>query len=321
MDAAGNRHFPTPFHPHEMAAQERIGVRGQMEKVGKLVLRDYMPEQHREFFALLPTFFVGGSDARGDVWASVCWGDAGFVTSPHPTLLRIGAHLQADDPLALSVREGAPLGGLGLQFETRRRNRANGVVSAVDAQGFTFAVQQSFGNCAKYIQTRTLLAPPPAVQAVPALRGDGRLPAAAKALIRHCDTFFIATSVANTETSAAYGADVSHRGGRPGFVHVDAQDVLTWPDFQGNHFFNTVGNLLADARAGLLFIDFEQGHLLHLSGRAEVVWEGPQVEGFAGAKRLLRFAPERHVFRQGALPLRWTPCESSPHLAATGVWD
>lgn len=139
------------------------------------------------------------------------------------------------------------------------------------------------------------------------------LPAAGIALIRRSDTFFIATA-------NAHGADMSHRGGRPGFVRADASGTIAWPDFQGNNLFNTIGNLTADARAGLLFIDFERGDLLQLSGRVEVIWDGPERDGFAGAKRLLRFFTERHLFRQGRMPLRWRLCEVSPHLAATGVW-
>lgn len=80
------------------------------------------------------------------------------------------------------------------------------------------------------------------------------------------------------------------------------------------------GEREAQERAGLLFIDFERGDLLHLSGRAEVVWDGSEVAAFPGAKRLLRFASARHVFRPHALPLRWSLREPSPHLQATGVW-
>ena len=158
---------------------------------------------------------------------------------------------------------GAQVGLLGLQFETRRRNRANGVIASA------FALTQSFGNCAKYIQTREQLHGVHAGEPAVAAHGGARLPDAAIALIRRADTFFIA----------------------------------------------------ADDRAGLLFIDFEHGGLLQLSGRAETVWDGPDVERIAGAKRVMRFRTERHVFRPGAMPLRWTLKEQSPHLDATGVWE
>jgi len=310
---------PAPFHAGEMHAQERAGVRSQMEKIGGAVLRSYMPEQHRAFFPLLPTLFLGAADAAGDLWATMLWGTPGFVRSPDETTLRIDARLQPDDPLFASTRADVQVGLLGLQFETRRRNRANGRIASTDERGFDFALRQSFGNCPKYIQTREPLAILSTKTAGPAVAGDGALPDAAAALIRRSDTFFIATA-AGRASGAAHGVDVSHRGGRPGFVHIDAQGAMCWPDFQGNNFFNTIGNLVADGRAGLLFIDFERGDLLHLSGRAEVVWNGADVESFAGAKRLLRFNTTRHLFRLGALPLRWGLCEQSPHLDTTGTW-
>lgn len=317
-DCLPAQRLAAPFHPGEMTAQERAGVRAQMEKVGAVVLRDAMPEQHRAFFPLLPTFFVGGSDDEGYLWASMLWGEPGFVQSPDPSTLRVDARLGPDDPLSGALRPGMPLGGLGLQFETRRRNRANGMVADADARGFRFNILQSFGNCPKYIQKRELLVPVPAASPSHAVTGGSVLPDSAVALIRGCDTFFVATSAA--ANGPAHGADVSHRGGRSGFVDVDASGVIRWPDFQGNNFFNTIGNLTADARAGLLFIDFERGDLLHLSGRAEVVWEGGEVARFAGANRLLRFVPERHVYRRGSLPLRWASVEQSPYLHATGIW-
>lgn len=315
MTATANR--GAPFHAGEQAAQERAGVRAQMEKVGAVVLRDYMPEQHREFFPLLPTLFAGAEDERGRIWASVLWGPEGFVSSPAPAALRIDALLAQDDPLASSLQPGKAIGLLGLQFETRRRNRANGSVSSLDARGFEFALAQSFGNCAKYIQTREQRDTVPAAQPAPAMHGDAHLPAEAIALIRRADTFFIATGT-RPENGPMHAADVSHRGGRPGFVRIDDSGALAWPDFQGNNFFNTIGNLVADGRAGLLFIDFERGDLLHLSGTGVTDWDAAPL---SGAKRVMRFQTEWHVFRPGALPLRWSLKDSSPHLDATGVWE
>lgn len=317
MNDAANR--AAPFHAGEQEAQARAGVRAQMEKVGAVVLRDYMPGQHREFFPLLPTLFAGAEDGEGRIWASVFWGPAGFVSSPAPAALRVDALPSRDDPLASSLHPGKGIGLLGLQFETRRRNRANGSIASVDARGFGFALAQSFGNCAKYIQSRELHTAA-AGQPEPATHGGAVLPDAAVALIRRADTFFIATGI-GAASGPAHAADVSHRGGRSGFVRIDESGTLAWPDFQGNNFFNTIGNLAADGRAGLLFIDFERGDLLHLSGTAGTDWDGLDIARVVGAKRVMRFRTERHVFRPGALPLRWRLKEASPHLDGTGVWE
>jgi predicted pyridoxine 5'-phosphate oxidase superfamily flavin-nucleotide-binding protein len=230
----------------------------------------------------------------------------------------------ADDPLVAQLVQGASLGLLGIQPHTRRRNRMNGNVEAIDAAGFLVEVQQSFGNCPKYIQAREPLfaAGQPAA---PAQRLDG-LDDAARALIARADTFFIASAFpqhaadGDEADPAAQGVDVSHRGGLPGFVRVGEDGVLTVPDFTGNRFFHTLGNLSVHPRAGLLFIDFESGDLLHLTATAEIVWDGPEVAAFEGAERLLRLRVEQVLRRPGALPLRWGGAEVSPHLVRMGHW-
>ncbi len=101
--------------------------------------------------------------------------------------------------------------------------------------------------------------------------------------------------------------DVSHRGGPAGFVRVAADGTLTVPDYAGNRFFNTLGNLLAQPRAGIAIPDVATGDLLQITGRTELVLDSPEIATFAGAERLWRLMPERVVFRSAALPLRFGP--------------
>ncbi|QGW84510.1 pyridoxamine 5'-phosphate oxidase family protein [Variovorax paradoxus] len=313
-----------PFHAGERALQTLAGSREVMAAAGSRVIRDFMPDQHRDFFAQLPFLIVGSMDAQLQPWASVLAAPPGFSHSPDATHLRIDALPAADDPLAAQLVQGASLGLLGIQPHTRRRNRMNGKVESIDATGFMVEVQQSFGNCPKYIQAREPLFAAGRV-AVPAERLDG-LDDAARALIGRADTFFIASAFpqhaagGDEADPAAQGVDVSHRGGLPGFVRVGEDGVLTVPDFTGNRFFNTLGNLSVHPRAGLLFIDFENGDLLHLTATAEIVWDGPEVAAFEGAERLLRLRVGQVLRRRGALPLRWGGAELSPHLARTGRW-
>ena len=81
----------SPFHDGERAVQSRVGVRDQIETVGRRFIRNYMPEQHREFFAQLVTMFIGSVDDRGRPWASVLWGKPGFMQSPTRRALIIDA--------------------------------------------------------------------------------------------------------------------------------------------------------------------------------------------------------------------------------------
>ena len=314
----------SPYHAGEQAMQARAGVRERAELMGRRMIRDFMPDQHREFFAMLPWLLVGSLDAQDRPWASVLVGPPGFIASPDPRSLEIAARPLAGDPLAAHLRAGVPLGLLGLQPETRRRNRMNGVVSATWPGGFAMTVGQSFGNCPQYIQARAPIFV--AAQAEADVRAESaRLSEAAVALIDRADTFFIATAGPGARAGrVAEGVDVSHRGGRPGFVKVTevaGRGVLTAPDFAGNNAFNTLGNIATNPRAGITFVDFASGDLLLLTGTAEVVWDGPEVASFAGALRLLRFTVAEGVFLAQALPLRWSVPEYAPQLARTGAWS
>ena len=308
------------WHEGELALQRMAGSRERLAEIGPRVIRDHMPDQHREFFAQLPFLVAGSVDAQGQPWASILAGEPGFVSSPDPWRLAVRARPLAHDPLRETLAAGMPVGLLGIEPHTRRRNRLNGRVTRQDALGFDVEVGQSFGNCPKYIQARrpeftgARSAPPPA-------RRVSTLDAASRSIIQRADTFFIASAHPEAAGSGApaSGVDVSHRGGKPGFVRVDG-NVLTVPDFMGNAFFNTLGNLAVNPRCGLLFLDFDSGDLLHIAATARIVHDGAELEAFQGAQRLLRLQVVASLHAPAALPLRWSEAQLSPVLAATGEW-
>lgn len=315
------------FHAGERRMQELAGARDRMAAVGARVIRDHMPDQHRELFGKLPYAAIGSMDASGRPWASLLVGEPGFMATPDPRTMVIAARPAPGDPLAANLAPGAPLALLGIELHTRRRNRMNGHVAALEDGRIAIRVEQSFGNCPKYIQAREArpgTPPEPSASRAPQPEAP-LLSAAAAAMVRQADTFFIASaSAAAGNGGPPEGVDVSHRGGKPGFVRLveeDGRHVLTAPDFPGNLFFNTLGNLLLNPCAGLLFADFERGDLLLLTGAAEVVRESPEIARFAGAERLLRFEPAAGVLLPGALPLRWAFGGYAPQLALTGSWD
>lgn len=300
-----------PFHVGELAAQARVGV--STRGVG---IRDFMPDQHRIFFGQLPWLFAGVLDRKGWPLATTLTGAPGFVTSPDPTSLSIVALPQPGDPAREAFRPGSPIGLLGLELETRRRNRANGRIDRIDADGITVAVTQSFGNCAKYIQVRNRV--PDGREPAGASVGLPDLDTTARTLIANADTFFIASAAA--PDTATGGVDISHRGGRPGLVRIDG-DTLTIPDFVGNNYFNTFGNLLEEPKSALLFVDFESGTVLQLQGVAEIVWDGQEFAALEGSQRLWRFHVTCGWRRAHALPLRWSAPEFAPTTLQTGLWS
>jgi predicted pyridoxine 5'-phosphate oxidase superfamily flavin-nucleotide-binding protein len=290
------------FHAGEQLLQTRAGVRERMEFVGRRAVGDTMPDEHRELFERLPLLFLGARDPEGRPWAGVVTGPPGFVRTPDAGSLAVAALPDADDPFAAALVAGAPIGVLGLEFATRRRNRANGRVVAVGRDGFTLAVEESFGNCPKYIVPRELAPSRSAAEGAVLAEGP-RLSARAQAMVTAADTVFLAT----VARPGIGGADVSHRGGPPGFVQVEdvaGATVLTMPDYPGNAFFNSFGNLVTDPRAGLLIVDFATGDALSLTGRATVRWE-PAPAG--GTGRTLTFTVERGRLRPGATALRAWP--------------
>lgn len=307
----------SPFHPGEQTIQSRLGVRDKLEDIGRRVIRPYMPEQHRRFFAQQPWLLTGSLAADGQPHASLLYAAPGFAHSPEPSHLRVDARPDADDPLLAHLHTGAALGLLGLELPTRRRNRLNGEISQADASGFTLQVRQSFGNCPKYIQARTWQARPR--QPGPSAHGTGLDPRWLN-LAQGADTLFIASHNADPHSG---GVDISHRGGPSGFLALGADGRLWLPDYSGNLMFNTLGNLLLDPRCGLLLIDFDSGDLLHLAARAELYWPEQltalQHPLAAGAERMLAFTPGAWLLRQARLPLAFGEAQPSPFLPPLGA--
>jgi predicted pyridoxine 5'-phosphate oxidase superfamily flavin-nucleotide-binding protein len=284
-----------PWHAGEIALQATLGVEQRMDEIGRKVIRNYMPDQHRDFFAQLPFAVFGSVDAEGRPWATLRAGEEGFLHSPDPQHLQLVLPAEADDPAQAGLRDGAAVGMLGIELHTRRRNRLNGRLHALGEGRFEIAVDESFGNCPQYIHQRDYRFErmPGEPSGLPP-RQLPQLDVLARDLIGRSGTFFVATYSGNDEEMRV---DVSHRGGPPGFVRISSTGSLLVPDYEGNRFFSTLGNILLNGRAGLVFPDFESGGLLQMSGAARVVLDG--------AGRHWEFQPQQLVWREDALPLRW----------------
>jgi predicted pyridoxine 5'-phosphate oxidase superfamily flavin-nucleotide-binding protein len=311
-----------PFPEASIEIQRTLGVEARMDAQGRRAITPYLTEQHQEFFAQLPYVVAGALDASGQPWATLLTGKPGFMSAPDTAVLSIAALPPAGDPLAAAFMPGAAVGLLGIDLATRRRNRVNGTVARASRTGFALQVAQAFGNCPKYIQRR-LLKPVPAASGDIASEQRSSLDEQARATIGAAATFFIATT--NAETPGPDGhirsVDVSHRGGRPGFLKVDAGDVLTLPDFIGNFHFRTLGNLTTNPRAGLLFPNFCTGEMLYVAVDAQILWDDAETRAFAGAQRLLKLQVRQMIRLTNALAIRFEDADPSPFLAETGIWS
>jgi len=277
-----------------------------MAEFGDKILRPFMPQQHRDFYETLPMFFVGSEDAAGDMWASVLYGAPGFIQSPTRTTLNIQADFAQADPLSNALTPNKHVALLGIELPTRRRNRANGRIARNKSGQIAFELEQSFGNCPKYIQPRFIFDSKAKVD--PVEQSFTAFDTQIAEMVQSLDTFFIASrSVGKTATNteADGGFDISHRGGPAGFVQVINESTLVFPDFAGNNFFNTFGNIALDPQVGLLFVDFANGHHIYLTGTAEVFWRQDGPLSFEGVEREVRFTLKLGKLVKNISPYRW----------------
>jgi predicted pyridoxine 5'-phosphate oxidase superfamily flavin-nucleotide-binding protein len=293
--------MPGHWHPGELAAQERAGFRREADAIGAGV-RPSLPPPAADFLAERRQVIVAAEDADGAVWATPLTGPPGLVRPLAPTLVGVEALPPPGDPLAGALTAGTAIGTIALDPTTQRRVRLNGDVVAADARRFVVEVHQVFSNCRKHLQLRVPLPDEPSEAT---FRELGRLTGDEEAWLRQADHVFLA--------SAAHGGvDASHRGGAPGFVAVE-DGVVTIPDYAGNRMLMTLGNLEANARAGLTAVDPDRGRVLQLSGRAEVDWRPGAAAAHPGAERLVRLHVERVIVAEQRVPLRWRLIERSRH--------
>ncbi len=250
------------LHPGERALHARLGRGAAVARRAARMIHDHMPPAHQQLLAARRGLVLGTVDPEGRPWATVIAGPPGFVRPRGPQVLGLAATLPPADPAAAGLAEGAAVGLLAIDLETRQRCRLNGGLHRVPG-GWEVAVAQCFGNCSQHIRRRRLAWGPR--QDGPGQRWRG-LPPGAAARLAAADTVFVATLA---DRPAGREVDVSHRGGPPGFIAV-AGNRLTVPDYRGNQLYNTLGNILVRPVAGLCLVDFARGGLLQLTGRARL---------------------------------------------------
>jgi predicted pyridoxine 5'-phosphate oxidase superfamily flavin-nucleotide-binding protein len=281
------------YHAGELAVQSRAGVSGAAARLSGMVGAGELGAGHAQSLAGRTFAALTAQDPEGQLWTSPLIGRPGFLEAAGPTTLEVHYRLPASDPLHQAAT-GQPVGLVVMEFATRRRMRINGTLVARDDGTLTVDVEQAYGNCPQYIHRRRT-EPGAGVVDHPGRVGT-KLSAADIAQIRGTDTFFLGT------THPTRGRDTSHRGGTPGFVRVEDDGVLWWPDYPGNNMFNSLGNLAEDPTAALLFVDFTTGAALHLSGRAEIAWTEEAAPGDdGGTGRRAKFTPHRLVARAASV--------------------
>jgi uncharacterized protein len=285
-----------PFHPGERAIQEQTGEREVALMNGRLI-GDRIPAAARLFVAQQHYCALGWSSPEHELWAAFLGGPQGFA---HTDEDGSQLNLRLDDiagvlsriPPFAGVEVNDHLGVLFIELATRRRLRASGRCAHKTATELAISIDEAHPLCPKYIQRRQLEDAAPGGAPSGIQEGEA-LSTELVAWITGADTFFVASSHPDRS------ADISHRGGKPGFVRHDG-GVLRIPDYPGNGMFNTLGNFMLNPRAGLTFVDFGANRQLQMTGEVSLdldagTTEGGTAGGTGGTGRWWEFRPRKWI--------------------------
>lgn len=296
------------FHAGEVAVQQRAGEAAIAER-NISVLSDTVIGGARPFIAKQFMVALASVDRDGHVWSSLLFGKPGFVHTETGRDIDIAVpdkERDGADPLWDNIKGNPDLGMLFIEIASRRRYRVNGTVTRLDAAGAGVTIREAYPNCPKYIQRRHLRQLGEAVVPVQTAQGTV-LRGAVADIVQRADTIFVASRHAQN------GADASHRGGTPGFVHLVDETTLRIPDYDGNSLFNTLGNIEADPHAGLCIPDFANGQLLQLTGTASIEWDQDDPAHLTGGTgRFWTFRVTRWIVRDTPQRLDWEYLDASP---------
>ncbi|GAA5005027.1 pyridoxamine 5'-phosphate oxidase family protein [Kitasatospora paranensis] len=292
----------TPYHEGEQAVQKQAGE--GHAGWGSPMFGAEIPPPFDLFLRRQRMLVIGGVDDSGAAWSTVVTGPRGFAGATGTRTIAVHALPVPGDPLEGVFDQQRDIGILAIEPQSSQRIRINGVARR-EGDGLLVTTEQVLGNCPKYLQQRALRPDAPAGPA-PQVRRSALLDEDQQRWITGADTFFIASR------APQHGADASHRGGDPGFVRVTAPDRLVWPDYFGNSFYMTLGNLQLDPACGLTFLDWESGHALHVTGKARIDWDEGRAKAVQGALRLVEFEVEQVVEVRDFTTLRWRFAAPSP---------
>ncbi|WP_162990447.1 pyridoxamine 5'-phosphate oxidase family protein [Mesobacillus foraminis] len=295
------------FHSGERKVQSKLGVTKRANLVGRSI-QPSIEESFQFFIESQPMFVIGSTDPEGYLWSSLVCGHPGFIRIINDRTIRIHINKQENQMLFTNIRSNLNVGIIVIEFSSRIRIRINGVANILDDETIEVKTEQVYDNCPKYIQARKIkvnnVDDKKTTKALlrKTLNNNQRM------WIEQADTFFISSSNSFRKT------DVSHRGGQPGFVCILNDTTLLYPDYVGNMMFNTLGNIIENPKTGLLFIDFQKGHTLQLTGDSEIIWDLTDEDKlkYPGAKRLIKYVISEVIENPDASMYLWDFINDSP---------
>lgn len=291
-------------------------------------------------FALnnFPLIALGALDSHDRPWTTLFGGSPPLAQPLGDSIVGVQANVNAEsDPVIEAlfdgeqlyvdgqvIREDGPgkmIGGLPIHLETRKRVKVFGRMIArtlvknpedgrIGTARLFFKVEQSLGNCPKYLNTKHIVPATPNPQVVST---GNVLSLGAQALIQKADLFFISSSNYTTDM------DTNHRGGPPGFVRLlqptdaSGSTSIVYPEYSGNRLYQTLGNLQSTPRAGVCFPDFETGDVLYLTGTTETLVGSAAAAILPRSNLAVKITITDSRFVRQGLSFRGVPGERSPY--------
>lgn len=108
-----------------------------------------------------------------------------------------------------------------------------------------------------------------------------------RGFIESRDMFFLASVDKNGSPT------VSYKGGDVGFLRVVDEKTLTFPSYDGNGMYLSMGNIEASSKVGLLLIDFENPHRMRIQGTAELSRDPKLLAGYKEAQLVVKVTVEQ----------------------------
>lgn len=322
------------WHSGEITVQEMVGV-STASRPNPTSLE--FPPAHGSRIASNHLFSLGALDDEGRPWSTIWGGERGFAKRIAKGILEIRALVDRQyDPVAQALLDSTPQGelarpvatkqkfisGVSIDFDSRDRVKVMGRLLTGEARDYddkvgeiqlAMAVQESTGNCPKYINKRDVRAHVPSPRLV---SHSLPLPQQAVDLIHKTDIIFISSTNGDS-------MDTNHRGGPAGFVRVASNEaaredgsggmVLVYPEYSGNRFYQSLGNLYLNPKIGIAVPDFETSNVLYLTGTAELLLGEQAATVMPHCKLALQIRVHAARLVADGLPFRGRLGEMSPY--------
>ena len=112
----------------------------------------------------------------------------------------------------------------------------------------------------------------------------------------------------------------NYRGGSPGFVRVMSNSTegvtLAYPEYSGNRFYQTLGNLQVSPKAGLVVPNFENGDALYMTATTGILAGKDAAAVIPRSNLVVKILVQEARFVESGLSFRGMPGEMSPYNPA-----